>query len=261
MREYNCCRRRKGFTVQSAYDAIYKDIRKAIETGEYNYRDFLPSEGTLTKKYGCAHNTVRKALSILADEGYVQAIHGKGVRVLYHSSPSLTTNLHAYTNVGFEPHGFDPLSVHESEAITSEVLRIEDVAYTDEFATKTGFLPGGSCTLVERVHYIGEQPIEHEVSYLRANVATGITMAGASQPLTDYVESHGERLVTVKESFTVAKADERDRQLLRLADNESVVVIAQAFFDHDGLICKFSELKRVPSAFAFLHTRIRTKLT
>jgi len=246
--------------VRAAYDGIYYDILSSIERGIYHYRDFLPSEGALTKKYGCAHNTVRKALSLLAEKGYVQAIHGKGVRVLYHSTPLLTSHIHAFEDDGFEPYGFDPLTAHEGEAVESKVLRMEFVDYDDEFAERTGFAREESCLLLERLHKVKGTPVEYELSYIRSDVVQGLGEEEATKPISEFVEEHGERFVTVKESFTIDNATLDDQQLLGVPEGSSIVVITQAFFDHEGLICKFSELRRIPSAFAYLHTRIRSKL-
>lgn len=43
----------------------------------------LPTEAELTAEFGCTRNTVRRALSMLADGMFVQPIHGKGVRVIW----------------------------------------------------------------------------------------------------------------------------------------------------------------------------------
>ena len=40
-------------------------------------RSFLP-ENELSSQYSLSRHTVRKALNILAQEGYVEAFHGKG---------------------------------------------------------------------------------------------------------------------------------------------------------------------------------------
>ena len=63
------------------YDAIYKSLRQAIEAQEYVYGGTLPSEHQLVAKYDCSRNTVRRAIAQLAEEGYVQSVHGKGVPV------------------------------------------------------------------------------------------------------------------------------------------------------------------------------------
>ena len=63
------------------YEAIYRQLREAVERGEY--RKALPPEHQLAEQYGCARNTIRRAAARLAEEGYVQSVHGKGVLILH----------------------------------------------------------------------------------------------------------------------------------------------------------------------------------
>ena len=60
---------------KSKYEIIFKDIKQRIEAEEYEYQSILPSENTLVGIYDCSRNTVRRALSHLAEIGYVQAIN------------------------------------------------------------------------------------------------------------------------------------------------------------------------------------------
>ena len=68
---------------KSKYEQIYKSLKKRIDSGEYNEGSYLPSENTLIQIYDCSRNTVRRAISHLTMEGYVQPHHGKGVRIIH----------------------------------------------------------------------------------------------------------------------------------------------------------------------------------
>ena len=68
---------------KSKFEQIYKDLKEKIESGDYAYQDLLPSENTMVSIYNCSRNTIRRALSKLTEQGYVQPLHGKGVRVIY----------------------------------------------------------------------------------------------------------------------------------------------------------------------------------
>ena len=68
---------------KAKYDHIYKDLKEKIETEYYAYQEMLPSENTLVGIYSCSRNTVRRALAELTADGYVQPMHGKGVRNIF----------------------------------------------------------------------------------------------------------------------------------------------------------------------------------
>jgi GntR family transcriptional regulator len=57
------------------------ELRQAIQTGEYQPGDRLPSRRRLAEANGIAVMTVQHALDVLTDEGLVVAQHGRGVFV------------------------------------------------------------------------------------------------------------------------------------------------------------------------------------
>lgn len=57
-------------------------IRQAISEGEYGPSEMMPSEASLSQRFSVNRHTVRAALSVLAREGIVQPIRGKGTMVL-----------------------------------------------------------------------------------------------------------------------------------------------------------------------------------
>ncbi|MCI7218441.1 GntR family transcriptional regulator, partial [Parafannyhessea umbonata] len=60
--------------MRAVYGQIYEDLLAQIESGEYPYQGFIPSEAELCERYQCSHNTARRAVRLLAQEGYVQPI-------------------------------------------------------------------------------------------------------------------------------------------------------------------------------------------
>ena len=70
--------------ASARYEEIYRELRQEIENGAYPKG--LPPEQRLTKRFSCARNTVRRAIGRLAEDGYVQSVHGKGVFVLSRKS-------------------------------------------------------------------------------------------------------------------------------------------------------------------------------
>lgn len=75
---------------KAKYAEIYKDLKRKIETGEYEFQELLPSENTMVQKYDCSRNTIRRAIGDLVADGYVQTMQGKGVRIIF--QPVLQTS-------------------------------------------------------------------------------------------------------------------------------------------------------------------------
>ena len=58
---------------------IYSQLKQRIESGEYPVGQLLPSKNTLIGEFDCSRNTVRRAISELVRDGYVQTRQGWGV--------------------------------------------------------------------------------------------------------------------------------------------------------------------------------------
>ena len=63
---------------KTKYAALMEELKGKILSGEIRPGDRLPSENELPVGYGLSRHTVRKALAILENEGYVTSEHGRG---------------------------------------------------------------------------------------------------------------------------------------------------------------------------------------
>lgn len=246
--------------MRAAYDGIYFDLRRSIDEGVYQYKDYLPSESVLIKRYGCAHNTVRKALGILAREGYVQPIHGKGVRVLYRPAPCSPNTQRIYDLNSIEPlfKGGNQGKLHAR----TKVLVMDQVEVSPEFAAATGFDEGETLVHLERVRFIDDKALERESNYFRADIVEGMTKEDAERSIYHYIEDvRGGKLVTSKRQVTIEHADERDRELLSMEDATYVAVVRCATFDGEGLLCEISTVRHTPQTFLVEQTALRTRVS
>ncbi len=60
------------------YFALMEELRRSMISGRIKPGQKLPSENELSESYGISRHTVRKALSILINDGYIVAEHGRG---------------------------------------------------------------------------------------------------------------------------------------------------------------------------------------
>lgn len=66
---------------ESMYIEIYKEIKADITGGKYRAGDILPTEAELAGKHFTSRITIRKAMSLLQNEGYINRIPGRGTFV------------------------------------------------------------------------------------------------------------------------------------------------------------------------------------
>ena len=114
------------------FNEIYKDLKAKIETMEYEYQQMLPSENTMVDIYHCSRNTVRRAIGMLADDGYVQSLHGKGVRVIYQP---VATN--SFLMGGIE--SFQESARRNHRETITKVVQFDEITCDERLSRRTGF--------------------------------------------------------------------------------------------------------------------------
>ena len=244
--------------MQAAYDTIYFELKEYIENGTYPYRSLLPSESVLVGQYGCAHNTVRKSLAMLASEGYVQPVHGKGVRVIYLPRPSRPNELDSYPSSKIE--SFREVSTRNGVQISTEVLLMENVLADDSEGLRY-FEKDEPLVHIERTRAHKGESYSFESNYFRADVVDGMTKDDAEYSVYHYIEEvHGGRIATSRRWITVEPASDRDRQLLDIEGVSHVAVIRVLAFDGDGLLCESSEIRMHPRALSIEQTSIKSRV-
>ena len=240
--------------ARSAYDRIYRDLKRDIENGTYAYGDLLPSQSQLVERYQCARNTVRKAISLLTGQGYCLPIHGKGVRVIW---------LPRRDDEAFALGGIETFS--ESARRNGMAARTEvkcfDLLTCDEATSElTGFAVGTELLHVERVRYLNDRPLIWDDSYYLASSVDGITPEQAEQSVYAYMEEVlGLRIVTSKRTISMEVATEIDRQWLDVADCNYLAKVAHRTYDSDATLFEYAESHYHPAFFRFHDTVVRDK--
>lgn len=100
---------------QYAYEVIYQTLLADIRSGKLPVGSLLPSENDLALQYGVSRITSRRALTMLADQGYISRRPGIGSEVLPREKKAQTIGL-ALAN--FDPMfgmGFIKGVLHEAE--------------------------------------------------------------------------------------------------------------------------------------------------
>ena len=83
------------FSYIPKYHQLFAILRTKIENGDWEPNQVIPSERELEKTYAISRTTIRQALSLLDDYGYIYRELGKGTFV---APPKLQNSLHELTS-------------------------------------------------------------------------------------------------------------------------------------------------------------------
>ncbi|HEX8377714.1 MAG TPA: GntR family transcriptional regulator [Pedobacter sp.] len=67
-----------GKVTLPLYKQVLADLQHQIDSGKFKTDDLIPSENDLCKTYNTTRATVRNALNVLMNQGYITRQHGKG---------------------------------------------------------------------------------------------------------------------------------------------------------------------------------------
>ena len=236
---------------RSKFGDIYRDLKNKIEQGDYPYQSLVPSENTLVSVYGCSRNTVRRALAGLIEGGYVQAIQGKGVRVLYRPAARAPFTLGRME------------SFHETAArcrthYQTRVVHFSMTQTDSALAAASGFPPGVDVYHVERVRVVGGRALILDVSYFLRSVVKTLTPEAAEQSIYAYLEKElGIQIMTSKRTITVERATPADRLYLDMGGFDCLAVLTNQAFNADGILFEYTVSHYHPEYFRFQDTASR----
>lgn len=231
--------------MKAIWHNIYNELREEIEDGTYPFQSMLPSEAVLVERFGCSHNTVRKAISVLTDEGYVQPIHGKGVRVIHQPRERAL----------FEVGGIETFDESMERMHINSITRVacfERIETDEGLARLTGFAPGSELFHIDRVRVIDDEAVIRDENYFLASIAPGLTKEIAGQSIYRYLEQDlGVSIGQCRREITVEKAIKHDYELLDLEEGVYLAVVTSQTFTADGEMFERTESRHRPDRFAF----------
>ena len=220
---------------------------------EYQEQELLPSENTLTKEYNCARNTLRRALRGLIESGYVQAVHGKGVQVIFRPIEQNT-----FTIGGIE--SFAESAARNKRRSKTKVLTFTEFTADKRVSERTGFPEGENVIYIQRVRFLDGKPLILDINMFLKDTVPGLTKEIAAKSIYAYLENElGMQITTSKRRITAERASQIDTANLDLGDYDFVCVITGHTFNSNGVMFEYTQSRHRPDQFCFYDTAVRRK--
>lgn len=236
---------------KAKFESIYKDLKEKIESCEYPFQELLPSENTLVNIYGCSRNTVRRAIGNLAEEGYVQSLHGKGVRVIY--QPVAQND---FIIGGIE--SFKESAARNQKKAATKVVAFAEIIADERIAARTGFAEGSELYYVQRVRYLDDKALILDINMFLKSAVSGLTEEICQNSVYEYIENTlGMQIVTSKRKMTVERATQIDEKYLDLNGFDCLAVVSGQTYNADGIMFEYTQSRHHPEHFCFQDTATR----
>lgn len=143
------------------YKQLYHQLRQAIQEGEYEVGKRLPSERRLAAYHGISRLTARRALELLAQEGYVRAYQGKGCFVAHSASQTLGR---IYDGSTLEE--FTAGTIQHGITSTRRILSRSIVQASHNVADHLHIPPQTKTVRIRRLRLSNDVPIALDTAYL-----------------------------------------------------------------------------------------------
>ena len=200
----------------AAYKEMYETLKKRITKKEYKIGELLPPEPELEKEFNVSRTTVRRAIAMLVQDGYITVKQGFGTQVV---SKKTTQNLNKLTSI--------------SESLEQKGLEIGVKGYYIELVraepeqAKLLVVPVGTpLYCIHRIRMADGAPIGIVKNYIIASYVPNLEEMGEIRRLYQFLkEKFGITYTGAHDVIGACNASYEEAQLLDVAPKTALVTV------------------------------------
>lgn len=230
--------------MQKRYLEIYQDIERKINEGVWKKSELLPSENELATIYQVSRDTIRKALHLLAQEGYIQKVRGKG-------SVIIGSNKFSFPISKIE--SFKELATHlklQTKTIVHE-LSITEADQKLQAALKVK--QGTPIWKAIRVREISGEKVILDKDYFNKEFVSLLTKQICEDSIYDHLENKEDLKISyARKEIMIEEATSEDYELLDMEGFSNIVVIKSKVYLEDTSLFQYTESRHRPDKFRFV---------
>ena len=226
------------------YQQLYKQIEKAIHEETYAVGYFLPSEHELMDQYQVSRDTVRKALALLQEEGFIKKIRGQGSQVIKEEIVNFpVSNLTSYQELVQE------LGLRSK----TNVVSLDKIIIDKKTSQLTGFPEFRMVWKVVRQRVVDDLVSVLDIDYLDMELIPKLSREIAEQSIYSYIENDLKLIIDyAQKEITIDHSNDRDKILMDICKDLYVVSIKSKVYLQDGRQFQFTESRHKLEKFRFV---------
>ena len=225
------------------FQSLYLQLRDDIQRGEYPAGSKLPSESEFCAQLKISRGTLRKALELLAEDGLIHSVHGKGVYVL-----AANTIVFSFGSLV----SFAEVNHSNQLNFVTDVTAFTELQPDVALSQLSGFNQTQTLQKIQRVRKLDNERIIFDLNYFASGLISGLTPAIASNSIYNYIEEQLHlKIGFARRTIQVEMASALDKQNLDLQAFDLVVVVRNWVHLNDGQLFEYTESRHRPDRFVF----------
>lgn len=226
------------------FNDIYLQLEAAILEKKYLPGELLPSENELSKQFQASRETIRKALALLLENGYIQKQQGKGSIVL-------DVNRFVFPVAGLT--SFKELQESQKMPSQTIVTKNQTGPISKPLMERLHLPKETQVISLERVRKIQGEAVILDYDFLLADVISDIPNEVAEDSIYDYIENDlGLTISYAQKEITVEPVTKQDKELLDLNGDSHVVVVRSDVYMQDTTLFQYTESRHRMDKFRFV---------
>ena len=228
----------------SKYKDVYNDIKDKIKDGSLKPGEFLASESELANEYSYSKDTIRKALSILELEGYIQKLKGKNSLILergYLKNVSLSS---IQTS--------QELSKAENLDIKTNLVSLYIIQDNKKLMDIFHATKDNDFYKVVRTNSLNGEVLNYSTSFFDRKIVPFLNEEIAKKSIYEYLEKElNLKIAYSRRDISFRKITSEEQKYLKLEDINMVVVIETHAYLSNGTLFQYETIIHHPEKFTF----------
>ncbi|MGK0552101.1 trehalose operon repressor [Enterococcus faecalis] len=231
---------------------IFLELEQQIVAGQFLPGDLLPSENQLVEKYSVSRETIRKALNLLINAGYIQKKQGKG---------SIVLNFKKFNFPISGVTSYKELQKSQNIKSVTKVVELEEIPVSKKLASLTGWQAGVPVWRLVRQREISGEVDILDIDYLLKAIIPELPQERAADSIYDYFENDLQLAISyAQKEITVEPVTEEDLRLMGKSVGDHVVVVRSVVNLEDTRCFEYTESRHRLDKFKFVEFARRRKL-
>ncbi|EPE8322752.1 GntR family transcriptional regulator [Escherichia albertii] len=215
------------------FQKIARLLKSEINGNTWHVGDLLPSEAELSLHYNVSRNTLRKALSVLENDGIIQRKHGSGT---YIHKKNFTAHID-------HMNSFSEIAHKGGKEAGSKIMKFELQNASPVIANELSLSQGQPVYYIKRLRFIENNAAQLEETWMSVERFPDLTISHMQKSKFSYIENEcGIKIIGTFEIFSPTFPTPEIASILHISPQDPILKIQTQAVDRNYIPLDYSLL-------------------